>query len=539
MSTLRPYHPSGDRAPHAFASFAWLLAIVAGGLYGAGWALSFPDQLLLTILPLLALALLVIWTLPTSANPPIRALEVTFFAFFVGYVIWPNYLAFSLPGLPWITLGRIIAAPLMLFLLICLSVSPDFRRTLKETLAATPWIAIPFAVFVALQLISVGLSRDIVSSSQKFVVAQLYWTAIFITGIYVFRTPGRIRLWCVLLCAMLIPLGVSGLIEFSRGQVPWANHIPSFLAVEDESVARILGGKSRPGGDEHRLQSTFSTSLTYAEYMALTIPFLLHFMMGPSKLGVRIASAGLLVFTFYMILLTDSRLGAVGFFMSVLLYVFFWAWRLWIRDRDTLVAPAIVVGYPVALAMFIFASFHFGRLRTMIWGGGQHRSSNDARMEQYDMGMDILTRNPFGHGVGQGASTLNFHNAAGVVTIDTYYMSIALEYGVLGFFIYYGMFLIAIYKGATVSLRDHGQDRMMSYAVPLAIALSVFVVIKSILSLEENHPVVFMMLAMLVVILHRAANLGEEEVVGRFAKTRAQKGAARYRRPLFGSFRSQ
>jgi hypothetical protein len=532
LSKLRPYHPAVDLARNGRTARKWLVSLLAGGFYGVVWALSLPDFVLLALIPLLLLALLVIWTLPASANPPARALELSFFAFFIALILWPNYLALSLPGLPWITLGRIIATPMVLLLLICLSVSPDFRNTIAETLRSSRAIWILFAAFVVIQFLSIGLSRDMPNSVQKFVVAQLYWTAILIVGIYVFQKPGRILLWSVLLCAMLIPLGVTGLIELSREQVPWANSIPSFLVIDDESVLRILQGKSRSATGEYRVQSTFNTSLTYAEYMAFTVPFLLHFMMASFRFPVRLVAAGLLVFTFYMILATDSRLGAVGFFMSILVYVFFWAWRAWRRDRKALIAPAIIVGYPAGLVLFILSTFYSGRLRNLIWGSGEHQASNEARVEQYQEGLELLSRNPFGYGVGQGAVTLNHQNLAGVVTIDTYYISIALEYGVIGFLIYYGMLLASIYKGSAVALADRSADPNRGYAAPLVTALSVFVVIKSILSLEENHAIVFMMLAMLLVIIHKARPDSE---IAAERDSRRRNEARRYRRPLLAA----
>jgi O-antigen ligase len=122
------------------------------------------------------------------------------------------------------------------------------------------------------------------------------------------------------------------------------------------------------------------------------------------------------------------------------------------------------------------------------------------------MGLDILASNPLGYGIGMGAETLGFRNLAGALTIDTYYILIALEYGVIGFLIYYGMFLIATWKAGMSTFRQPAESREELLLIPLAIAISNFIVIKSIFSQDANHPVVFMMLAMMVALIWRRRN---------------------------------
>src|SRR3546814_15075303 len=75
----------------------------------------------------------------------------------------------------------------------------------------------------------------------------------------------------------------------------------------------------------------------------------------------------------------------------------------------------------------------------MVWGGGAASYSTQARIEQYQKGLGLVMENPLGYGIGRGSVTLGFTNPEGVETIDTYYLLILLEYGVLGFLIFYGL----------------------------------------------------------------------------------------------------
>lgn len=88
-----------------------------------------------------------------------------------------------------------------------------------------------------------------------------------------------------------------------------------------------------------------------------------------------------------------------------------------------------------------------------------------------------------------------------MITIDTYYLSVALEYGVLGFIVFYGMLAIAIYEASRRALFSDLENDTRSFLLPIAVSLVTFVIIKSVFSQQDNHPVIFMMLGALVAIV--------------------------------------
>ena len=105
-----------------------------------------------------------------------------------------------------------------------------------------------------------------------------------------------------------------------------------------------------------------------------------------------------------------------------------------------------------------------------------------------------------------GGETLGFgRDQGGVLTIDTYYLSILLEYGAIGFIVYYGMFAIAIYNGGKKGLFSKTLSEDKSFIVPITVSLIAFIVMKSVLSQQDNHPVVFMMLGALVALFERSS----------------------------------
>lgn len=397
---------------------------------------------------------------------------------------------------------RLVGFPLAFILLICISISSDFRRKIGEILGAVPLLLPAMAGFVATQFISLPFSNEPMTSINRIIVSQISWTAIFFTSAYVFLKPGRTERWAYILWAMGLVLGAIAIREHALGRLPWAGNIPAFLAVEDEAVQRMLAGTSR-SGIKYRSQAIYSTSLGLSEYMALLTPFLLHFALGPFRIIVKFTAIASTIFIFYIIILTDSRLGVVGFFIGALLTLFFWGAVRWRQQKGSLFGPAIVFAYPAIFTMVMAATIVFGRLRAMVWGGGQHQASNDARADQLQAGLPLVLKHPLGFGPGRGGEGLGYRNLAGTLTIDNYYLLIALDYGIMGFVFYYGVILLVIGHSSKNALNMRPTDRDQTFLVPIAIALTSFFIIKSIFSQTENHPIAFMMIGMAAALIFR------------------------------------
>jgi hypothetical protein len=467
-------------------------------IYGFFFSVLVPNAFAFLMAPLAVVGLLVIWALPESNWAPTRSLEMLFFAMFIALIVWPNYLAIALPGLPWITLIRLTSFPLVLILLTCISMSADFRGQMRKSLVSLKAVPILLATFVAIQLISIGLSKDIATSIQKFVVAQTTWTASFFAAVYLFRKPGQIKTWSAILWGMAIFVALIGIWEFRIQRLPWLGHIPSFLKIDDEAVGHILAGNRRAGTTLYRSQSTFSTPLGLAEYLALCLPFGLHFLSVRFSPRTRFIAWCSIPIVLYACYLTDAKLGMVGSLVALVAYSFSSALRNWMRNKGSLVAASSLFSFFLAFGVVVAALMFVHRFKILILGDASHDNSTAARIAQYTLGYQKLLAWPFGYGIGMGGATLGFGQDLGSMTIDTYYLSVALEYGVVGFIVYYGMFAIAIYEGFRRYLLAPSKDEDRSFILPISVSLVAFVVIKGVFSQQDNHPVVFMMLGALV-----------------------------------------
>jgi len=297
-------------------------------------------------------------------------------------------------------------------------------------------------------------------------------------------------------------VGVIGVFEARAEHVLWVDHIPSFLKIEDPSVMATLAGNRRLGNGTYRVESTFSSPLGLGEYMSLTIPFVIQFAVSAKGWRLRWSAWVSTFFVLFIAFISGSRLGLIGCLLATILYAGVWSVLKWRRQPESLIGPSVALAYPTIFVGLLTAGTFIGRIRKVIWGTGSQQFSDDARKEQWRIGVPKILHHPWGNGMGMGSQTLDF-SPFGVQTIDSYYLSILLEYGILGFFIFYGMFVYAIYRCAKATLNLNNSDDEFRYFVPIAISLTNFFIVKSVFSQEDNHALVFMMLGMVVALIHR------------------------------------
>ena len=421
----------------------WILTIVTGFCLFQGLAFAFlaPFMMVAFAVPEAILFLLVVWALPGLKAAPTRTMEWLFYAGLITGVAWPNYLCLALPGIPWITMSRLIGIPLALTLLVCVSTSAEVRARLSAVMGSAPRLWRLLAVFVLIQFISIGFSSQPFFSLDKFVTAQTGWTAMMVIGAYVFLTPGQVTRWAAILWAMAMFAAAIGFYELIFRHLPWYNHIPSFLG-DDASVVSITTPHYRRYTNILRIQGTFSGPMQFAEFLALTMPFVLHFAVEPYRPWTRGLAAGSIPVLLFVTLETNSRSGAGGVLAGMFLYALFWAAMRWRRNPGSLFAMRMLMAYPAAAAIGGVAVLFVGRLHRIFLGGAETAASGDARSQQWHLGLPKVISHPWGYGIGRGADTVGWYTPGGFLSIDTYYLSVLVEYGVIGFILYFGMFLI-------------------------------------------------------------------------------------------------
>jgi hypothetical protein len=484
----------------------WLtLLATACVVYGWLFASNAPHLMVLFVIPQALLLMLLIWALPEGEYAPLRTMEGFYWFFFIALVLWPNYLAIALPGLPWVTLVRIADGPLVAALLLATSVSKSFRAQIATCLKDSPFIWKSLVFYLAVVTFTLPMSGGAIGISiNKYIVLMTNQVAIFFLSVYLFLKPRRLEIWMYMLLAMTVIICLLGLWEARIGQIPWAGHIPSFLQVEDDTVTRILAGSSRSYVDIHRVQVNATTPLTLAEYLGLSAPFVLHLALGRYPPWLRVAAAVSVVLIVRVILLSQSRLGMVAILVAAALYLLVRALVQWREVRGSIFGPAIVLGYPGIFIAMVASTLLVGALRRKVWGDGSQDASNAGRKAEWVLGLSKFAHNPIGHGYGTAGGVLGFMNqATGVQTIDSYWLNLLLDTGIVGFVAYMALFLGTAWQGAKAVVRSP-LEREQRLLIPLSVTLVAFIVVKGVLSQDNNHPMAFMMLGAIVALIHRS-----------------------------------
>ena len=501
--TLAPYFRPGFLGRHPMLAGSVLAAVAA--LYGLVFGVTATAFLVQLMIPVALVAFLALGLLPENGVVFERTLTTLFFVFFFALGVWPDYLALSVGALPWITVTRLVAIPMCLVFLVSLSQSQAYRAALAERLNAAPAVWKLLAIYFIIAFATVLVSAKMAVSVNKLIIAVYAWGSIFLLAVQLFARAGAARRFALLLWAAVLVCCLTGLLEARMGQVVWAGRVPQFLQIEDEAVARILSGSVRSAIGVHRVQGKFTTALSLAEFLALATPFVLHFVATGRNLLQRAAAAATVPLIFVVIAKTDSRLGIVGFGLATLGYLFYWALRRWRSDARSGFAPLILLAYPVFMVLVLLSSFFVTRVHNAVWGSGAHEASNTARVEQLRDGIDIVLRQPWGQGIGRAAEVLGHTNLLGTLTIDNFYLSIAIEAGVIGMIAYFGAFFAALFAGARMVVRTD-LDEETAWLVPALLSVGNYVVIKTVLSQQDNQALAFAVLGMAVALIYRAGS---------------------------------
>ncbi len=496
----QPKNRNWIRARNGLFLTALIFVSLFYGLLSAIFPVSFYIYL---ALPIIVIGALVVWALPDAGRFPARWVEALFWGFLYAQLIWPNYIALVLPGLPWITINRLFTAPLAVVFLVALAQSAETRTHIKDVLGNARFVTGCFIVLAAIQLITIVFSNALASSVNKLIDAEIQWNLIFVISAFVFSRDGRARKFFIAYPWLITFLMVIAVFEWRKGGVLWADSIPSFLRADDESTARMLAGAARSATGIYRVQSIFSTSLNFAEVLGLGTAFFIYWTFYAKRVPIRVLCVLMLPPLFWMILRTDSRLGVVGFFASFIIFTGIYGVRRWVKIRGDIIGPAITLFYPFMTALFFLATLVSNRLGAVIWGNGAQSASNEGRKLQWATAWPKLGSWPFGKGPGMGAETLGTFNPAGILTIDSYYLVILLEYGVIGFIAWLGMLIGSAVLATRWSFADDSDEGRM---LPImATFMITFVIIKGVLAQDDSHGIIYMMMGMIVGMCWRAA----------------------------------
>ncbi len=485
------------------AAAIWLTAAaVCGTAVGLTTAWSLESALQAFGVMLVVIILAGVYAMPRSRTYDDRAIWAVFVVMLSLFSVYPFYISLRISGLPWISPVRLVLAVLLFMWVYALRVSPDMQARILAYIRVNRLFFGLFAIFTASQILGIPTSRQPEQALIRFAVFQLYWTFPFFAVLSLVHTGQRLQTFMILFIAFATIQCLVGFLEARQERLLWLDYLPPGFAADSEILQRILQGAFRAEG--YRVQGSFSVSLLYAEFLVLMLPFALFAFIDGR--GVAIRAIGFL--TALAILpaqyLSGSRLGMVGSITVFVLLGVVYVVRVWRADRRSMVGPFLILLAPMGLVVFFAVFAASQRLKVMTFGGGAHLASTNSRLEMWAMSPPhILQRPLFGHGAGQGAEILGFANPAGIVTIDSYWLSTLLEFGLVGTFALLALLVLSVWTGLRTYLDMSNPNRHLG--APAALALIAFAIVKLVLSQVDNHLLVFVLMGIIIV----AKGIGE------------------------------
>lgn len=489
---LKPY--TRRRDPGRLQRIVTGIGLVSlAALYGVLLSVLPMQFLLLPLVPILLGVALILWLLPDIGGVQEPWMRASMQWFVLLNVLWPTYVAINAPGLPWISGTRVALFALMVAALVNFATSSDFRGRIADAMAAIPLVQKAFWVFWGATAFSLLISVEPFVSLSKFANNQIYWTAMLALSAWLATTPGfasaigRTLGWTIMI------VGALAVNEYRAGGVVWLPYLPSWLTADEGLLELVSSFNGRAGTTEYRVRGTFSGALYFAEYLAITLPFAVHMMVQTDKLWKFALAAFGLIATLMAMYFTNSRSAALAMLLTPLLYGFMASWRVRRQRPGSLVASAVIYAYPVMAALLVVLVIFWRRLHVMIIGGAQHQGSTDARATQWAMGWPKILARPFGHGSATSGNVLGFYNPGGELpTVDSYALTLLLDYGVIGLLAFVVMMAAAIWYG--FEAYNRAETAEMEMLAPITIALFNFFVIKLVSSTEGSMSIVFILI---------------------------------------------
>ncbi|HSU99148.1 MAG TPA: O-antigen ligase family protein [Roseiarcus sp.] len=478
---------------------AWAVASVVLGIVLGFSAVILPPMGSFGIVAVAGLVLL--WVMPDLPLVSRGLIRRAFFVMLIVDLVVPFYYTVQFSGLPWISARRVVTFALIAPFVVAVAASSDVRRMIAERLRASPLIIVCAAGFLVMGLLSLITSLSAAESMSGLVDAILSWYVPFFAMIYIIKNNDDVVFILKIICVCALVVTAAGVLEFRLEQNFFLKIFPPSmlgnLMANNPRLQDLLPGPEHFRNGHYRAESIFMTAISFSEFEVIVIPIGLFFAFHSKSLFDKVLGWTVAIAALVGIFASGSRGGYTGAIVSVPVFIGMWSIRTAIQRRASL-APAIVGAAGLILVGCVLGLIVFSHtIHDMILGGAAQASSTDARYFQWQIALPYIKSNPItGYGFDVGGALVGQGNLA-YQSIDSYYLSLVLEVGVPGLFLFSGMLLLPILYGVRAYLSDMSEYGAMAGA--LACSFIGFAQSRLVVSQRENHTVIFALLAIVIV----------------------------------------
>src|SRR5258708_5328584 len=379
--------------PTRFAVVFCIVGLLLGTLIGAMVAILPPPLLAIPGVVIALVVVLIPLTFPEMRRVPVQATRNMFFAFVVAEMTLPIYVGVSGPGLPLISVVRMVFAGMAVPFVICIAGSAEVRQKIKAAVATEKAICYAvIALFIAFAL-SVPLSLTPLSSARSLVNLLISWLLPFFAAIFVLDDERRQTIFTriIIICTMFTV--ALACVEFLKEERLFLRLVPASVLERDPIFAASLAlSLSRTGA--YRASAHLTHPILFAEFCALVMPIDLYMTMHAGNARDRVLGAFGIPTAILGVFLANSRGGGVALIAGVSVFAILFSLKAVYLKRGGMVGPVLVVLVPIALSIVPAAMLASHKVTTKILGGAETQSSTDDRILQWNMGWPSILRRP-------------------------------------------------------------------------------------------------------------------------------------------------
>lgn len=442
--------------------------------------------------------LILLWRLPDVPLFSERTLNwMLFIAVIVQFTV-PVYYAFTGPGLPWISIRRIVWFPTVAVAGLMLASSHQIQQRLAAALHQSREVSYPVVAYFSWLCVSIFTSLSWTETLASIWNSFLHWTMVYIISLICIRTESQIRAVIRVFCVLSLFAGVLGFAEFLTQEHFIVDLWPDFLmqqlfAQNPQLYDNIVRDAFRNG--QFRANYVYNVSLSFGEFLAVCASLALFFALHGRNASERVLGIVAVVFSVLGVYASGARGGYLGLAIS-LPFIAILALVRHIKEKPNSISGAIAgmtfLGLVTAFAILAVA---WKPLRWKFTGGYEGAGSTDVRWQQWDMALPSIIANPvtgYGHGVGN--NVVGYFTPGGIRTVDSYVITLLVETGVPGLLFFASMIGLAIFSLVRIYLTDpHPQS---TTAGCIAGSLLSFGAYRIGLTQTENHFLLFLLLGL-------------------------------------------
>ena len=424
--------------------------------------------------------------------------SINIMAFLIG--AFPNYLPFKFGPLPGVNPHRIAFAAVLMTGIYTLIASRQARASLTRNLSNA---LLPFCLLMAFliwQFLTAVIGQEPIFSVYYVLKNVIPPLSILIVALACVRDWRDIQRTAVFLLLGAAITCIAGLIE-------WRTHLNVFLkyfpvsSTDEAGLEWILADKSR-GGD-YRVSATFGHPLLLAEFLCMVLPLVLMLAARAVERSSRILAWLMLPAMAAMIYLSYTRSSLIAALSSVIVMTLVFGVRFGSNRKRPGLAMfgwLAVVGALTVGAILSGSAAYLAKGRTEGETG-----SSQARLLMLERGKAVLEARPVqGYGPGMAAVKIGRLPGARGLTIDSYFLSVALESGYVGLALFSSAMLMVVLRGMRAGIRTLGTPSWSLIALSTGILASL--IVKLVLSLTDNFELLYLLIGLTLVGLRLASD---------------------------------